>query len=118
MSNLKRNSRKSPEVMAKIAEIEVSKRNAEVVTLREWYDSSPVHSPEILAYMKEFKQLGRLGKELHIRNATRVTERYGDSIGTLVEATYQRGYLDMMAPLCALACLAKKQGLLLSYQTI
>ncbi len=83
-----------------------------VVTLREWYDSTLEHSPEIHAYMEEFKQLGRLGKELHNRNAFRVTERYGDSIGTLVEATYQRGYLDVIAPLCALSCLAKKKGLI------
>lgn len=114
MNSKKVSIRKTPEVLAKIEEVELAKRNAEVVTLREWYDSNSNHLPEIIAYMTEFKQLGRLGKEIHIRNATRVTERYGDEIGTLVEATYQRGYLDIIAPLCALACLAKKKGLIIN----
>lgn len=102
-------SRKSPEVKAYIAQVEKAKQDAEVVTLREWYDSTPIHSQEMVDYMTEFKQLGRLGKELHNRGVTRVTERFGDSVRTLVEATYQRGLLDVVAPLCALACVVNKK---------
>lgn len=102
-------SRKSPEVLAKLKEVEIAKRNAEVVTLREWFDSTPVHSQELIIYMKEYKQLGRLGKELHIRGVPRVTERFGDGIRTLVEATYKRGELDYVAPLCALALIKNKK---------
>jgi hypothetical protein len=49
-----------------------------------------------------------LGKELHKRGVKRVTERFGDHVRTLVEATYQRGLLNTVAPLCALACVIKK----------
>lgn len=59
--------------------------------------------------MENYKQLGRLGKELHNRNIPRVTERFGDGIRTLVEATYIRGILDYLAPLCALACIYSKK---------
>lgn len=100
-------SAKSPEVLDKLAEVELAKRKAEVVTLREWYDTTLDHSPEIIAYMKQYKQLGRLGKELHKRGIPRVTERFGDEIRTLVEATYERGVLDYAAPLCAMACVGK-----------
>ena len=97
-------SRKSPEVLEYLKKVEKAKRDAEVVTLREWYDSTENHTDEIVTYMKQFKQLGRLGKELHNRGVERITERFGDNVRTLVEATYQRGVLDKFAPLCALAC--------------
>lgn len=90
------------------AKVVKAKKDAEVVTLREWYDTTPNHSKEIVAYMEQVKQLGPLGKELHKRGMPRVTERYGDTIKTLVEATYQRGLLDLVAPLCALSYLSNK----------
>lgn len=96
--------RNSPELKKKIELVQVEKRKAEVVTLREWYDTTPNHCEEITSYIAIFKQLGRLGKELHKRNVPRVTERFGDEIRTLVEATYLRRDLDYAAPLCALAC--------------
>lgn len=99
--------RNSEEVLARKREIAEAKRAAEIVTLREWYDTTIVHSPEIKEYMKHFKQLGRLGKELHNRGVKRVTERFGDDVITLVEATYRRIDLDIIAPLCALACIRK-----------
>lgn len=102
-------SRKSPEVSAYIRIVEKAKRDAEVVTLREWYDSTPNHNQEIIDYMAAYKQLGPLGKELHKRGVNRVTERLGDNVRTLVEATYQRGLLDIVAPLSALACLKRKE---------
>ncbi|MGF1768619.1 hypothetical protein L4D06_14720 [Enterovibrio makurazakiensis] len=102
-------SRKSPEVLEKLAEVATAKRNAEVVTLREWYDTTPLHTPEVIEYMEKYKQLGRLGKELHNRNVPRVTERFGDGIRTLVEATYTRGTLGFSAPLCAFTCVNKNQ---------
>lgn len=94
-------------MLAKIEEVELAKRNAEVVTLREWYETTDDHSLEIKIYMKKYKQLGRLGKELHNRGVPRVNERFGDGIRTLVEATYTRATLDYAAPLCALACTQK-----------
>lgn len=100
-------SRKSPEVIAYIQMVEKAKRDAEVITLREWYDSTPNHQQEIIDYMAVYKQLGPLGKELHKRGVKRVTERFGDNVRTLVEATYKRKVLDVVAPLCALACLKK-----------
>jgi uncharacterized Fe-S cluster-containing radical SAM superfamily enzyme len=102
-------SRKSPEVVAYIQMVEIAKRDAEVVTLREWYDSTPNHLQEIIDYMEAYKQLGRLDKELHKRGVVRVTERFGNNVRTLVEATYQRGLLDTVAPLCALACIKNKK---------
>ncbi|MFH7565409.1 hypothetical protein [Oceanimonas smirnovii] len=101
----KKLSRKSPEVLEKLAEVANAKRNAEVVTLREWYDTTAVHTPEIIEYMEKYKQLGRLGKELHNRNVPRVTERFGDGIRTLVEATYSREILNFSAPMCAMLCI-------------
>lgn len=103
-------SRKSPEVIAYIQLVEKAKRDAEVVTLREWYDSTPNHKQEIIDYMEAYKQLGPLGKELHKRGVKRVTERFSDNVRTLVEATYQRGLLDTVAPLCALACVLNKKN--------
>ena len=96
--------RNSEEVLARKQEIVEAKQAAEIVTLREWYDTTPDHSPEIQEYMKHFKQLGRLGKELHNRGVKRVTERLGDDVRTLVEATYRRADIDMVGPLCALYC--------------
>ena len=101
-------SRKSPEVVAYIQMVEKAKRDAEVITLREWYDSTPNHNQAIIDYMAAYKQLGPLGKELHKRGVKRVTERFGDNVRTLVEATYQRGLLDTVTPLCALAYVANK----------
>ena len=49
--------------------------------------------------MKHFKQLGRLGKELHNRGVKRITERLGDDVRTLVEATYRRADIDMVLSL-------------------
>lgn len=102
-------SRNSPEVIAYIQMVEKVKLDAEVVTLREWYDSTHHHQQEIIDYIEAYKQLGRLGKELHNRGVKRVTERFGDNVRTLVEATYQRGLLDTSAPLCALACVVNKK---------
>jgi putative IMPACT (imprinted ancient) family translation regulator len=102
-------SRKSPEVVAYIQMVEKAKRDAEVVTLREWYDSILNHQREIVDYMEAYKQLAPLGKELHKRGVKRVTERFGDNVRTLVEATYQRGLLDAVAPLCALSCVTNKK---------
>lgn len=104
-------SRKSPEVVAYIQMVEKAKRDAEVVTLREWYDSTSNHSQEITDYMEAYKQFGRLGKELHKREIDRVTERFGDNVPTLVEATYRRKDLNRFAPLCALACTLKSSQL-------
>lgn len=92
-------SRKSPEVLDYLKMVEKAKRDAEVVTLREWYDSTENHTEEIATYMQQFKQLGRLGKELYNRGVERITERFGDNDRTLVEATYQRSLLDIAAPL-------------------
>ncbi|CDT41813.1 hypothetical protein [Vibrio coralliirubri] len=103
----KKLNRKSPEVLEKLAEVVTAKRKAEVVTLREWYDTTSEHTPEIIQYMEQFKQLGRLGKELHNRNVPRVTERFGDGIRTLVEATYSREILNFSAPICAILCVKK-----------
>lgn len=102
-------SRKSPEVVEYIQMVEKAKRDAEVVTLREWYDSTPVHQREVIDYIAAYKQLGPLGKELHKRGVKRVTERFGYNVRTLVEATYQRGLLDAVAPLCAIACVVNKK---------
>jgi len=102
-------SRKSPEVISYIQMVEKAKLDAEVVTLREWYDSTSNHQQEIIDYIVVFKQLGRLGKELHKRGVERVTERFGDNVRTLVEATYQRGLLDTIAPMCALVCVVNKK---------
>lgn len=96
--------------MANIAKVDKAKSDAEVVILREWYDSTQNKHQEIIEYMVEFKQLGCLGKELHKRGVHRVMERFGYNVRTLVEATYQRGLLDIVAPLCALACTVSKKS--------
>lgn len=101
--------RNNPLIQERIDLVNEAKLKAEVVTLREWYDSIGNHSEEVSEYMRDFKQLGRLGKELHNRGVPRVTERFGDEIGTLVEATYSKGTLDFSAPLCALICTMNKR---------
>lgn len=101
--------RKSPEVQARVELVRAKKREAEVVTLREWYDSTESHTEELELYMQRYKQLGRLGKELHKWGVPRVTERFGDEVRTLVEATYARRDLDFAAPMCALICVLNKK---------
>lgn len=89
--------------------VEEKKVAEEVVTLREWYETTEHHTDEMEKYMVGFKNLGRLGKELHNRGVPRVTERYGDNIRTHVEATYKRHVLNYAAPLCAVSCLYYKK---------
>lgn len=108
MKESKMLSRKSPEVLEYIEFVEQAKRDAEVLTLREWYETTEQHHDETIEYMRNFKQLGRLGKELHLRGIERVTERFGDSVRTLVEATYKREVLNKLVPLCALSCNIKR----------
>jgi len=89
-------------------QISAAKRAAEIVTLREWYDSTN-HGYELEEYFKHFSNLGRLGKELHKRGVKRVTELYQQpNRGLFVEATFIRRDLDLMGPLCALACVFDK----------
>ncbi len=99
--------RNSEEVLARKREIVEAKRAAEIVTLREWYDSTPEHSSEIQEYMRQFTKLGRLGGEFHNRGMKRVTEMLAADIRTLVEATCVRRDLDLFAPLCAIARIKK-----------
>ncbi|MEL4250536.1 hypothetical protein AAEH72_05890 [Shewanella xiamenensis] len=94
----------SNEVVEYKKKVKKARRDAEVITLREWYDSTESHCEDIKCYMQKYKQLGRLGKELHLRNVPRITERYGDSVSVLVEATYKREVLDFAAPMCAALC--------------
>lgn len=95
------------EVQLRKQQISAAKKVAEIVTLREWYDST-VHGYELEEYFKYFSNLGRLGKELHKRGVKRVTELYEANNGVFVEATFVRGDLNLLAPLCALACIYKK----------
>lgn len=67
----------SEEVLARKREIVESKRAAELVMLRDGYDTTLEHSSEIQEYIKHFKQLGRLGKELYNRGVKRSTKRLG-----------------------------------------
>lgn len=97
------------EVQLRKQQISAAKKAAEIVTLREWYDST-MHSYELEEYFKYFANLGRLGKELHKRGVKRVTELYEASNGVFVEATFIRVDLDLLGPLCALACVFKKSG--------
>ncbi|WP_336935822.1 hypothetical protein [Acinetobacter soli] len=87
-------------------QISVAKKAAEIVTLRQWYDST-AHGYELEEYFKHYSNLGRLGKELHKRGVKRVTELYEADNGVFVEATFVRGDLNLCAPLCALACIYK-----------
>lgn len=84
-------------------QISAAKKAAEIVTLREWYNSTQ-HGYELEEYFKHFSNLGRLGKELHKRGVKRVTELYEADNGVFIEATFVRRDLNLLAPLCALAC--------------
>lgn len=95
------------EVQLRKHEISAAKRAAEIVTLREWYDSTE-HGYELEEYFKHFSNLGRLGKELHKRGVKRVTELYEADNGVFVEATFIRNDLDLLGSLCALACIFNK----------
>lgn len=61
------------EVQLRKQQISAAKKAAEIVTLREWYDSTQ-HGYELEEYFKHYANLGRLGKELHKRGVKRVTE--------------------------------------------
>ncbi|NNH78925.1 hypothetical protein HLH17_14980 [Acinetobacter sp. ANC 5380] len=91
------------EVQLRKQKISAAKKAAEIVTLREWYDSTQ-HSYELEEYFNYFSNLGRLGKELHKRGVKRITELYESDNGVFVEATFVRSDLNLIAPLCALAC--------------
>lgn len=95
------------EVQLRKQQISAAKKAAEIVTLREWYDSTQ-HDYELEEYFKLFSNLGRLGKELHKRGVKRVTELYEADNGVFVEATFVRRDLDLFGPLCALACVFDK----------
>ncbi|MFL4374842.1 hypothetical protein RJ730_12440 [Acinetobacter baumannii] len=88
-------------------QILAAKRSAEILTLREWYNTTN-HGYELEEYFQYFTNLGRLGKELHKRKVKRVTELYEDEKGGFVEATFIRSELDISAPLCAIACVWAK----------
>lgn len=88
-------------------QISAAKKAAEIVTLREWYDST-AHGYELEEYFKHFANLGRLGKELHKRGVKRVTELYETGNGVFIEATFIRSELNLLVPLCALACVFEK----------
>ena len=51
---------------------------SKVVTLCEGYGITSNYQQKNIDYMTDFKQFGRLSKELHNRIVTRVTERYID----------------------------------------
>ncbi|WP_372403738.1 hypothetical protein ACDW34_17270 [Acinetobacter piscicola] len=91
------------EVQLRKEQISAAKKAAEIVTLREWYDSTP-HGYELEEYFRHFAKLGRLGKELYKRGVKRVTELYEADNGVFIEATFVRRDLNLLAPLCALAC--------------
>lgn len=95
------------EVQLRKQQISAAKKAVEIVTLREWYDSTQ-HGYELEEYFKIYSNLGRLGKELHKRGVKRVTELYESDKGVFVEATFTRSELDTSAPLCALACVFEK----------
>jgi len=91
------------EVQLRKEQISAAKKAAEIVTLREWYDSTQ-HDYELEEYFRHFANLGRLGKELHKRGVKRVTELYEADNGAFIEATFVRRDSNLLAPLCALAC--------------
>ena len=95
------------EVQLRKQQISAAKKAAEIVTLREWYDSTK-HGYELEEYFKYFSNLGRLGKELHKRGLRRVTELYEADNGVFIEATFVRSDLDLLGPLCALVCVFDK----------
>ena len=95
------------EVQLRKQQISAAKKAAEILTLREWYDSTQ-HIYELEEYFKHYSNLGRLGKELHKRGVKRVTELYEAKNGVFVEATFVRADLNLLGPLCALACIFDK----------
>lgn len=95
------------EVQLRKEQISAAKKAAEIVTLREWYESTQ-HGYELEEYFKHFANLGRLGKELHKRGVKRVTELYEAESGVFVEATFIRAELNLLGPLCAIACIFDK----------
>lgn len=97
------------ELQLRKEKISAAKKAAEILTLREWYDSTQ-HGYELEEYFKHYSNLGRLGKELHKRGVKRVTELYESDKGVFVEATFVRRDLDLLGPLCALACVFGKLG--------
>ncbi|MDV7418911.1 hypothetical protein R4448_08090 [Acinetobacter baumannii] len=88
-------------------QILVARKSAEILTLREWYNTTN-HGYELEEYFKYFSNLGRLGKELHKRGVKRVTELYKASNSLFVEATFVRSDLDILGPLCAIACVFER----------
>lgn len=95
------------EIQLRKQQISSAKKAAEIVTLRQWYDST-THGYELEEYFKHYSNLGRLGKELHKRRVKRVTELYEAENGVFVEATFVRKDLDVLGPLCAIACVFAK----------
>ncbi|WP_034171423.1 hypothetical protein [Acinetobacter sp. YZS-X1-1] len=96
------------EVQLRKQQISAAKKAAEIVTLREWYNSTQ-HGYELEEYFKHYSNLGKLGKELHKRGVKRVTELYQEpDRGSFIEATFVRSDLDLSGPLCALACVFDK----------
>lgn len=95
------------EVQLRKQEISAAKKAAEIVTLREWYDSTQ-HGYELKEYFKHYSNLGRLGRELHKRGVKRETELLEDKKVGFVEATFVRRELDLLGPLCAVACVFEK----------
>lgn len=95
------------EVQLRKEQISAAKKAAEIVNLREWYDSTQ-HGYELEEYFKHYSNLGRLGKELHKRGVKRVTELYESDKGVFVEATFIRSDLDLVGPLCAIVCVFEK----------
>lgn len=89
-------------------EINAAKKAAEIVTLHEWYDST-IHEFELKEYFKCYSNLGRLGRELYKRGVKRITELYEADNNIFIEATFVRKGLDLLTPLCALACITKYQ---------
>lgn len=73
------------EVQLRKQQISAARKATEILTLREWYDSTN-HGYELEEYFKHFSNLGRLGKELHKRGVKRVTELYESDKGVFVEA--------------------------------
>lgn len=95
------------EIQLRKQQISSAKKAAEIVTLRQWYDST-THGYELEEYFKHYSNLGRLGKEIHKRRVKRVTELYEAENGVFVEATFVRKDLDVLGPLCAIACVFAK----------
>lgn len=71
------------EVQLRKQQISAAKKAAEIVTLREWYDSTQ-NGYELEEYFRYFANLGRLGKKLHKGGVKRVTELYEAENGVFV----------------------------------